>query len=110
MTHVLLKVCVKPCARTQCESAGLGLNQERMLRVAGVGQSTVGGAVAKNQDVGVFLPTFALTSRTLPPHQSFRSPSIPGAGEHQVLLVVGHIGGTHRLCRRDIWSKTAPNI
>lgn len=37
---------MRQCTLTQCESACLGLNQKRMLSMAGVGFSTLGSAVA----------------------------------------------------------------
>lgn len=74
-----------------------------MLSMAGVGLPTAGSAVAKDQDVGVFFSAFALTIRALPPQQGFRGPSIPGAGQHQIQLVISHIGKALRLCRGNIW-------
>lgn len=94
--------CFWQCKLTQCEPAGLGLAQKWMLSIAGVGFPAGGGARANDQDVGVFFPTFALASRAFPPHQGFRGPSIPGAGQHQILVVVSHIGKTHWLCKGNI--------
>lgn len=73
-----------------------------MFCVAGVGFPTAGGAVAEDQDVGVLLTSFALAPWTVPPHQRLRDPSIPRAGQHQILLVISHIGRTHRFFRGDI--------
>jgi len=76
-----------------------------MLGVAGVGLPVAGGAVAKDQDVGVRFAAFALAAGALPPHRGLRGPAVPGAGQHQILFIVRHVGQTHRLCRGDVWRK-----